>query len=429
MAEGTRSANRVADETPRSNLARVRARVRRRRLAGRAGVWNELSSVPVIVYQFSPLEYRPKGGPPGKDWSDCPGSRDGGVGCLSFSNDASLLLPTPALTGTYRITGQKGLTLFSQGIGFPVAGPYFAVTATADDTHVNVNLSPTARVMASARNEIPYTNGGGTMSVTLNAGDVAEIIGATGDTSDFSGSLVVADKPVQVISGAPCQQQPPDKAACDHIEESVFPAETLGQHYVVMVPTGPKAAVVGHIVRMYGNIDDTRLTYIPASAKPSGCPTRLQAGQIVDCGIVDHDFEVKGDHEFAVGSFMLAGELLDKQGALGDPSQSLVVPVDQFRTQYAFLAPDDYAANYVDVVAPTGTDVLIDGKPPVRPFAPLAGTAFSLARIPLSAGKSGAHTLSANAQVGIQVIGYGASTSYYYPGGLNLGQLAAPPPH
>ena len=30
------------------------------------------------------------------------------VGCFSFSNDASLLLPSSAWTGNYRVTGQAG---------------------------------------------------------------------------------------------------------------------------------------------------------------------------------------------------------------------------------------------------------------------------------------------------------------------------------
>ena len=31
--------------------------------------------------------------------------------------------------------------------------------------------------------------------------------------------------------------------------------------------------------------------------------------------------------------------------------------------------------------------------------------------------------------IGIQVIGYGDYTTYMYPGGLNLGQIAPVPPH
>jgi hypothetical protein len=39
----------------------------------------------------------------------------------------------------------------------------------------------------------------------------------------------------------------------------------------------------------------------------------------------------------------------------------------------------------------------------------------------------GAHKLSANMPVGLQVMGYGHATSYYYPGGLNLKFIADVP--
>jgi hypothetical protein len=45
----------------------------------------------------------------------------------------------------------------------------------------------------------------------------------------------------------------------------------------------------------------------------------------------------------------------------------------------------------------------------------------------LGPGQMGAHVLEASAPVGIQVEGYGAYTSYYYPGGLDLNAIAPPP--
>ena len=46
----------------------------------------------------------------------------------------------------------------------------------------------------------------------------------------------------------------------------------------------------------------------------------------------------------------------------------------------------------------------------------------------LVAGNGGAHVLECTDPVGIQVMGYGAYTSYMYPGGLNLSLIAPPPP-
>ena len=50
-------------------------------------------------------------------------------------------------------------------------------------------------------------------------------------------------------------------------------------------------------------------------------------------------------------------------GGTGDPAMALAVPVEQFRTSYLFHAPTNYETNYVDVTAPMGATVTLDGAP------------------------------------------------------------------
>jgi len=399
------------------------------------GAYHLVSSVPVTVYQFNALEYAGMGGPSGKSWAACPGNTScpedlGPIGCYSFSNDASLLLPSTAMTGNYRVMG-----IYSQpGQGGPGLGSYFAVTGTQAGTTVEVTLSNTAA--AAAGGQIQAASGGGTLTFTLNAGDVAEVIGTATGMDDFSGSLLKASKPVQVIGGISCIALPlnnPLAGSCDHIEESVFPAETLGKHYVVTVPTSPSGQPVGHVVRFYGNANGTTLTYSPSA--PAGCPITLSAGQVVDCGdssgYTSTSFEVTGTHEFGVGSFQLSAGLVDNNPAdtmqQGDPSMSFAAAVEQYRTSYIFLAPTDYAVNYVDVTVSPGTTLKLDGSP-VSTAPETIDSSFSVVRLTLPNGSAnGAHTLTGNNPFGIQVLGYGAYTSYQYPGGLDLAQIAPPP--
>lgn len=387
-----------------------------------------VSDRPVVVYQFNPLEFRAAGGKPGKDWSTCqkPPVFPQPPECYSYSNDASLLLPSSAMTGAYRVMGPTG---FSRGQ--PLMGTTLTVTATADGTKVELKLGAKAKVVAGG--PIPATQPGGTVTLTLDAGDVAELVADAGSGFDFSGSLLIADKPVQVITGVPCIDVPQNVQACDHVEETVFPAETLGKRYVVMTPTGPKANQVGHVVRFYGNVDGTKLTYAPS--KPAGCPDTLAAGEVVDCGEVTSDFEVTGDQSFGVGTFMLGGEKADPDfnplslaQPQGDPSQSFPVAVEQYRQRYVFLAPNDYKTSYVDVIASPGTKLTLDGADVSAQLQPLSGTAYERARVKLGSGKDGVHTLEGDKPVGIQVIGYGDNTSYQYPGGLNLGRITTVPP-
>jgi len=410
-----------------------------------ASAYHLTSTVPVSVYQFNALEYQGKGGAPQKDWSSCPGATmectpDGGTafkqGCFSFSNDASLLLPTSALTGNYRVTGEHGST--GSGIG-----GFFAITATTNDTEVTVTLSSTASVLAGGA--VSAAGPGGQLTLSMNAGDVVQVMGDDVDNVDLSGSLVQANEPVQVLVGTQCSEQPYPALACDHLESSVLPAETLGTDYVVTVPTSPHAMLVGHVVRFYGNVDGTTLTYSPS--QPAGCPSTLNAGDVVECtgatvcttglnylqnpipvSCVNQSFEVQGTHEFAVSSFMLAGSAVDPVAAEpeGDPSMSPMVATEQYLTRYIFLAPNDYDENYADIVAPPEATIKLDGVPVNAPAVTL-NSSWSIIRTPLGEGQGGAHVLTGTKPFGVQVIGYGAYTSYQYPAGLNLVHIAAPP--
>jgi hypothetical protein len=58
--------------------------------------------------------------------------------------------------------------------------------------------------------------------------------------------------------------------------------------------------------------------------------------------------------------------------------------------------------------------------------APEAVGGYVVYRQKLGAGQAGAHVLSASDRVGIQVVGYGTATSYMYPGGLDLANIAPP---
>jgi hypothetical protein len=390
----------------------------------RGGAYHLVTSKPVTVYQFNALEYKGQGGPAGKNWSSCPGNQIcpdnfGPVGCFSFSNDASLLLPSTAMTGNYRVIGSNSAA-FSPG--------YMAITATADNTTVDVKLGTKGNILAGSG--IAAKSAGSTSTYTLSKGDVLELYTSMSASADMSGSVITASAPVQVLSGVPCITVPAGTPACDHIEESVFPAETLGKDYIVTVPTGPYGTPVGHVVRLVGNVDGTTLSY--STNRPTGAPTTLNAGQVVDLGRVNKDFRITGDKAFGVVSLQLGADIVDPTAldqAKGDPSMSFPTAVEQYRDSYIFLAPTDYDVNIVDVIFPPEAEasIRLDGAGVSGAALDIPGSSYKIKRLRMGAGNNGAHTLTADKPVGIQVLGYGSYTSYQYPGGLNLKRIAPPP--
>ncbi len=388
------------------------------------GAYHLTSSTPVTAWQFNPLEYQMSG-------------------VLSVSNDASLLLPTAAMTGNYRLFGRSARL---EGGQEPLTSSQggFAITATADNTVVKVELTPQRKAMVGTGQTIGAATlaagpgvaaamPGDTVTYNLNAGDVVELMGTWGafepePHGDLSGSVLNANNPVQVIALNPiltCVPTATDGNP-DHIEETVLPAEVIGKSYIVAPPTGPDLRVPGHMVRFYGNVDNTKLTY--TDSKPTNAPDTLQAGEVVEIGPVMDPFQVAADQPFAIASIMLGGTKQDPGGTRGDPSLTMEVTPQQFRKQYTFLAPTSYLENYADILLPAGATATLDGQPLTGAAKPIGTTGWSIVRELLKAGdKNGAHRLEATAKVGLQVLGFGLATSYCYPGGLDLELISEPP--
>jgi IgGFc binding protein len=125
---------------------------------------------------------------------------------------------------------------------------------------------------------------------------------------------------------------------------------------------------------------------------------------------------------------MLGGTKQDPTGTRGNPSLTMEVTPQQFRTQYTFLAPTSYLENYADILLPAGATATLDGSPLTGTSTPVGTSGWSVVREKLgAAANNGAHRLEATAKVGLQVLGFGLATSYCYPGGLDLELISIPP--
>jgi hypothetical protein len=381
------------------------------------GAYRLRSDNPVTVYQFNALEYQNTAAPTSPTCQDtqtcCPDPNSAG-GCFSYSNDASLLLPVTALTPNYVIGGYREASqLLSAMYDFA------AIVATQDDTEVT--FRPTSYVAAGAG--INSGGPGKAQTITLNRGDVFELL--NGGTSLSGTAMWSNDKPFQVISGMPTAVIPDGIHASDHIEEVALPAEALGRDYIVSVPTTPLGKRI-QTVRLQPSHDPVTLHFDPPDIHPSVTVQTYEALEIVG---VDRDFRVYGDGPFVASQFMHGegvGPQQDGAAGAGDPSQGLAVPTAQFRTQYVFLAPNSYDQNYVNVIAPAGAVVELDGvNIPDNEFEPVGASGMSVARHALD--RAEFHSIESSQPFGIEIYGYGQYTSYMYPGGLDVKRFSPPP--
>lgn len=400
-------------------------------LAG--GAYRLLSTLPVTVYQFNPLEFQ-------------------SGATSSYSNDASLLLPTHVLTPNYVVTSRAAMVTEIVDPGFPPIIPpstqqlsspgFFSVYAVeAGATTVSIQFS--ADVSASTDGRVRAFRRGETGTFMLGQGDVLQIVTAipstcdrsgghdvqdgvdiyycaVGPTYDLTGSEIRASARVGVIAGHNCAFVPFDKWACDHLEEHLFPEEAWGVEAIVSV-TQPLRGEP-NVIRILSGRDGNSITFDPASVH---APVTLNRGQILEFEAREH-FRIQATEAIQVAQFVVGqdygGLSTSGTGGQGDPAMTLAIPSEQYRTSYSFLAPSTYTSNYVNVTAPTGASITLDGVA-VTGFTPIGSTGFGVARVMVS---GGAHQIAGDAAFGIVVYGYASYTSYAYPGGLDLEQINIP---
>ena len=87
-------------------------------------------------------------------------------------------------------------------------------------------------------------------------------------TQDLSGVIIEADQPVVTYGGHGCTFIPQNKKACDHLESSMFPIESLGTDYIVTMPHTPHGE--GEWVRIMAFYDNTEIVFDPPVSGTNG---------------------------------------------------------------------------------------------------------------------------------------------------------------
>ena len=82
------------------------------------------------------------------------------------------------------------------------------------------------------------------------------------------------------------------------------------------------------------------------------------------------------------------------------------------------LTPDEYQQDYLNIIAPSGAVITLDGSPIASPDARVGGWDIYRRLV-----NDGVHRLSGTAAFGLYAYGYDCDVSYAYPGGLNLDSL------
>ncbi len=406
----------------------------------RGAAYHLVSSAPVTVHQFNPLKFELP--------FDCTNpayepDQEGGLHdgkCNSYTNDASLLFPSAALapdtangasTVEFYAVARQAWMVKPPGAEDWQGLPSFLAINGVGPGKAHVRIESTAFVAASSGADEPVAalDPGGVLEVDLDPGDVLQLVTRAasctgsdvvvrdldkvqvcdpGRSYDLTGTHIVANAAVQVIAGHDCSFVPFDRPACDHLEESMTPLSTWGTSAVVSVPSS--SAGGQYLLRVLSGADDNTILFDP----PAHDPVTLDRGETIEFGAAQA-LHVRGSKRILAGQYLVGAN----GGAIGDPSLTLAVPVDQYRQSYNFLSPSTYTQNVVDVIALDTDTVIIDGVL-ITNFTPVGGTRYRVASVPLTA--AGAHEAHGALSSGFGIVLYGLANyaSYMLPGGLRL---------
>ena len=338
------------------------------------------SDVPIVATQFNPVG-----------------------GAKAFSTDASLLLPTHTLGQTYYHMA------WDQGSG---AGSTLDVVATKDNTIITITAA--VDVLAGT-NGMPALKAGVPKQLPPLARNDYVQISLTGN--DLTASKIEANAPIAVFGGHSCAHVPNNTIdGCDHLEEQIFPTATWGTHFVAgrAAPRGTEQMTW----RVLGD-EDTTLTFDPPVS--GGANVELPAGEFVQF-TADGDFEITATRPVLVAGYLHGCEDADLDDCPGDPSMVLVVPTEQWASDYVFLVDHSYTNNTVKLVRPTGEPVDIGclaGDPEWTAVTPK----YESAVVTFNGDNGcspGTNTATSELPFAITVVGEANITSYAYPGGLQL---------
>jgi len=405
------------------------------------------SDVPIVAYQFNPLE-----------------------NVNVFSNDASLLLPTPALGGgdgrSYVIAGWPQTIATSEDPATNFGSnlrAFLAIVGTAKDTRVKIRT--TTRIIGGG----PIPSGvpkGGEFEVTLQPFEVLNL--ETADfNADFTGTFVDATEPVAVHVGSEASDAPffstlASRSCCaDHLEEQAIPLRAVGKRYVLgRVPNRSRAlAAAGAAISPFDEPELYRVvatregvTKVTTTLPPPNDAFELE-GEGANRTISAHqDFLLTSSDPVVIADVQVSQEAAGVVRGLpgGDPSLTFIPPVEQWRNEYVLLTPDKYAFDFLVVTAPFGAQVFVDGLPidgKICELAPADGLdektrkaknpTFVVYRCQLSfptidpnvpapnnvlpgRQNDGVHRVQSDYPVGIIVYGFDAFVSYAYAGGTQL---------
>jgi hypothetical protein len=221
-----------------------------------------------------------------------------------------------------------------------------------------------------------------------------------------TGSRIVSDKPVGVISGNNCADVPRGVGACDVLSEMMFPVASL---YGTEFYSAPLPGNGSDIYRIMAAQDGTTVT---VSQGGTDTNYNLNKGQFKEVQF-KAGARFTSNRPVSVTQYAIG---IDQAG-IGDPFQMSLVPTSAYHDSFRLYTPSGYSqGTYALITAPNSVvaSVKLNGVS-VTGFLPLPGGTHQYKVVAVPSGQS---VVTASGPVAVYGIGFAQFASYGYPAGL-----------
>lgn len=320
---------------------------------------------------------------------------------------------------------------------------YFVIVTTEADT--TLTITPTATISYNFFCQPRQVQRGGSMTCTFpDKGYLATWTAR----EDLTGSKIVSDKPITLLSGHQCANMPPDMPACDHLVEHIPPVDNWGFRFVL----APLLERNADGYRFLASSDDALITVTCSNEQGMQQDSEvisLDEGEFVQRILpTERGFCcVEADTPIMVMHYSL-GHTYDSK-IMSDPFATMVPPLGQYSNNYTLVFVDSKQVDnlgerlrfqpYLTLVVPRQfyqpENILVDNTT----VGSLPGTIHT-ASVSDQSGEIKAYVIRYKSEIGLgshtvrhtdpkatlatDVYGFERENTYGYLGGLELNLLS-----
>ena len=246
---------------------------------------------------------------------------------------------------------------YAVSIGTFISYTMSEILLVGNNDNTTITITPTANVVVpidihSADSSSETVVAGTTKIIKLHRFQTF-FFGATG--VDLSGTSIVSNQPLTVVSGHQCGNIPSNVKFCDHVSEQIPPTVTWGKRFIL---TPYKDRTVGQYFKVIASENSTSVMH--------NCDYGVSTMHLAFAGDVNIFYTnyttycyLESDKPLLVTQ-MIPG--YDADGITGDPSISIIFPIEQYKRDIIFFSNfPEITQYYINIITTQQDTMLMDG--------------------------------------------------------------------